>query len=289
MSWAFREEKIDARAREVWMARVRRRQPLDAVMWRGELSESAAAVDLHENGWDSLPPDGMWGDEAEITVWVRAHLDIPADWRPVLEVRPQHCEVLGWLDGRPLQAFDAFHHTAPLPKQSGAAHVVALEAYCGLPLPNLRPDAPPPGPVVRGLASLALLDVVEETEALARDLRFALDTARQLDAGSPRRHCILALLDQAVDQLDFRRGIGDEQFHASAAVAHNFLQQNLFAEEDTPRYRPTLYAVGHAHIDTAWLWRIEHTRRKCLRTFTTALALMERYPEYIFTCSQAQQ
>ena len=48
-------------------------------------------------------------------------------------------------------------------------------------------------------------------------------------------------------------------------------------------------AIGHAHIDTAWLWPLEETFRKCVRTFATQVRLMERYPDYRFACSQAQQ
>ena len=48
-------------------------------------------------------------------------------------------------------------------------------------------------------------------------------------------------------------------------------------------------AIGHAHIDTAWLWPLEETYRKCVRTFASQLRLMERYPDYRFACSQAQQ
>ena len=48
-------------------------------------------------------------------------------------------------------------------------------------------------------------------------------------------------------------------------------------------------AIGHAHIDTAWLWPLEETFRKCVRTFATQVRLMERYPSYRFACSQAQQ
>ena len=50
-----------------------------------------------------------------------------------------------------------------------------------------------------------------------------------------------------------------------------------------------LSAVGHAHIDTAWLWPLAETRRKCIRTFSSALRYMEDYPDYKFACSQAQQ
>ena len=36
-------------------------------------------------------------------------------------------------------------------------------------------------------------------------------------------------------------------------------------------------AVGHAHIDTGWLWPVKETIRKCARTFTTQLDLIDRY------------
>ena len=48
-------------------------------------------------------------------------------------------------------------------------------------------------------------------------------------------------------------------------------------------------AVGHAHIDTAWLWPLAETRRKCIRTFSSVVRYMEDYPDYKFACSQAQQ
>ena len=51
----------------------------------------------------------------------------------------------------------------------------------------------------------------------------------------------------------------------------------------------TSIAVGHAHIDTAWLWPIADTRRNCLRTFATVDRIMERSPNFRFLCSQAQQ
>ena len=47
-------------------------------------------------------------------------------------------------------------------------------------------------------------------------------------------------------------------------------------------------AIGHAHIDLAWLWPIRETKRKGARTFSTAIELIERYPDYIFGASQPQ-
>lgn len=50
----------------------------------------------------------------------------------------------------------------------------------------------------------------------------------------------------------------------------------------------TVTALGHAHIDLAWLWPIRETLRKGARTFSTVLELMERYPDYIYGASQPQ-
>ncbi len=51
----------------------------------------------------------------------------------------------------------------------------------------------------------------------------------------------------------------------------------------------TLSGVGHAHIDSAWLWPIRETKRKTARTFSNVLRLAEQYPDFRFACSQAQQ
>lgn len=50
----------------------------------------------------------------------------------------------------------------------------------------------------------------------------------------------------------------------------------------------TVSAIGHAHIDLAWLWPLRETIRKGGRTFSTVLELMERYPDYKFGASQPQ-
>ena len=40
--------------------------------------------------------------------------------------------------------------------------------------------------------------------------------------------------------------------------------------------------LGHSHMDTAWLWEIDETIKKCARTFSNQLSLMEQYPNYHF-------
>ncbi len=45
--------------------------------------------------------------------------------------------------------------------------------------------------------------------------------------------------------------------------------------------------IGHSHMDTAWLWPVSETVRKCARTYSNALHLMEQYPSYKFIQSSA--
>lgn len=49
-----------------------------------------------------------------------------------------------------------------------------------------------------------------------------------------------------------------------------------------------LALTGHAHLDLAWLWPAEESRRKARRTFASVLGLMDRNPEFAFNQSSAQ-
>jgi len=49
----------------------------------------------------------------------------------------------------------------------------------------------------------------------------------------------------------------------------------------------TIYCVGHAHIDMNWMWSWPETVAVTNDTFTTVLKLMEEFPDFCFTQSQA--
>lgn len=59
-------------------------------------------------------------------------------------------------------------------------------------------------------------------------------------------------------------------------------------ERHGPKPRHLVHAVGHAHIDTAWVWPVAETRRKIVRSTANQLALMDRFPEHRFAASSAQ-
>lgn len=49
---------------------------------------------------------------------------------------------------------------------------------------------------------------------------------------------------------------------------------------------PKLYMMGQSHLDIAWLWPIEETKRKIARTLSNQMALLEQYPAYKYVQSQ---
>ena len=98
---------------------------------------------------------------------------------------------------------------------------------------------------------------------------------------------LINALNKAINATDFRRP-GSPEFYGSIAQANAGLKADLAALQEEAGKAPTIVAVGHSHIDVAWLWRLKHTREKSSRTFSTVDHLMEQYPEYQFLQSQPQ-
>jgi alpha-mannosidase len=48
-------------------------------------------------------------------------------------------------------------------------------------------------------------------------------------------------------------------------------------------------AVGHGHLDMAWLWPLRETRRKAARTYARALTMTAAHDGYVYGTSQPQQ
>lgn len=127
-------------------------------------------------------------------------------------------------------------------------------------------------------AELACID--REAFALYHDFKVALEAMEGLPEDSQRRAELRCALNDCVNCLD----VSDA---STIGQARKILQSVLTQKNGDTVH--TVSAVGHAHIDSAWLWPLRETIRKCARTFSTALDYMDEYPDYVFVCSQAQQ
>ncbi|MGN6444402.1 alpha-mannosidase [Amnibacterium sp.] len=132
--------------------------------------------------------------------------------------------------------------------------------------------------VYRG-ARLVLRD--ETVAALERDWSVLLDLVDVLPDQSVRRSRIQEALARASDALD------PDDVRGSARAARGELAAVLAAPAAASSHAVT--AVGHAHIDSAWLWPVRETVRKVARTFSNGLDLMDVYPDFVFAASSAQQ
>ncbi len=120
------------------------------------------------------------------------------------------------------------------------------------------------------------------------DLQVPMKVMVELHEGDERRIRIGAILERAVNILDFRDSrTSGKMFRQSLREASLYLD-DVFYKKAEDMTGPAVYGIGHTHIDVAWLWTAEQTREKAARSFTNALRLMERYPEYRFFSSQPQ-
>ena len=79
----------------------------------------------------------------------------------------------------------------------------------------------------------------------------------------------------------------DEKDYNTLALARKALDKVMHNPANASAM--TLTAMGHSHIDSAWLWPVRETRRKVARTVSNALALMDADPDFKYAMSSAQQ
>jgi alpha-mannosidase len=236
-----------------------------------------------------------WGRPWE-TVWFHVTGSVPAGWD-----EPELLVDLGFGAGQPgFQAeglvYDAsgavLSGIAPLrrhvPLRAGPVDVYVEAAanpniggaweFAPTPLGDLATagDAP--------LYRLAAVDVARLDRPvweLLADIRTLDGLVTELPTGSPRRAEVLRALDRAVEVLD------PDDVSGTATVSRAELADVLAAPASPSAHR--VHAVGHSHLDSAWLWPVRETVRKVARTFANVVALLDRHDELVFAASSAQQ
>ena len=282
----FNELRLRARAEETRDQAVRDIAPIERLRIRPGRPAGAQAEHYDDSTWDVAAPGTAWGGEEE-WAWFRIPFRVPDHWAGQ-EVRlrlPIGGQAMAYLDGEPWQGLDDNHRTTTLPPRlhDGEAHLLAVECYAAA--ATTGPRAPQER-FALGNCQLELID--PDVAGYAYDLLAGTDALRVLAEGAAERAPLFEALLEA-ENLVNRREPRSEAFVASIRAARAHLAERLprFAAGSAPG-RPRILAVGHAHIDTAWLWPLAQTRRKVARSWSTVLRLMERFPEYHFLCSQPQ-
>lgn len=127
--------------------------------------------------------------------------------------------------------------------------------------------------------SLQLCLTDEPLRQLGLDWEIAMSLLNIYPQSHYRYRQITTVLIEAIDLFK-----GDS---ANAPAVRELLKEKLFSAK-TCDSALTVTAVGHAHIDTAWLWPMRETIRKSARTFANQIANIEKFPGYVFGASQPQ-
>ncbi|MBU0715570.1 MAG: hypothetical protein KJ964_09480 [Verrucomicrobia bacterium] len=106
-----------------------------------------------------------------------------------------------------------------------------------------------------------------------------------LSEDDTRRARIIFALNKAVDLFNYGNP-SNAELRSQAGEVRKALQPVY--DCGATASAQTIACFGHAHIDVAWLWPLAETMRKCGRTFSNVLELMDRYPEFKFVQSQPQ-
>lgn len=254
--------------------------------------------------WQPAKLGQPWGG-AQQWAWFAGEIHVPAHWpRRQIELRFKHearylvralddhfpagPEGQLFVDGTRIGAIDLQHTQIAWDFQPGQTHDlrgVFFAARC---------------PCRHEWSACELLWVNPAAVKLYHDLRIVLDAVKQLEESSSTHHRLIDAAEATIQQFDVRDvlhlgAVGHVQprdpsfvnLHNSVPAAQKALDDGLakIAPQSAP---PQVVGVGHAHIDLAWLWTLEQSRHKCVRTFSTQIRLLEQFPDWIFQQSSSQ-
>lgn len=286
--------------------------PLELAAWTapGESVDFATAT-ASTNMFTPVVPGTPWG-QAWATTWFHVRGQAPAP-RTTVDAGRYRFELsldLGFNDAKPgfqceglvrdghgrvIKGLEPRNHHVPMDCAPGSPFAVWVEAAANPDLTGGNDFAGPrafaatpfgdtataPAVPLYRLGQFLAVEVDTVVESLFLEATVIRGLLRELPAEAPRRQLLLGGLRDAINAMD------PDNVAEGAAAARNILAPLLSAPAEHSAHR--IFATGHAHIDSAWLWPTRETVRKCARTFSNVLDLMDRDPDLTFTCSSAQQ
>ncbi|TFD82757.1 alpha-mannosidase, partial [Cryobacterium fucosi] len=295
--------RIDRFVRERLVPAIHRKAvPLTLTAWAapGEpVSFDEAAGQEYRPFQTGRPWGRPWG-----TTWFHATGTVPAGWPVDESTRLEVVVDLGFSTATPgfqaegiawspagviLKAISPRNRSVPIALSPGGAVDLYIEAasnpdvtsgFTFVPTALGDPATAGTEPIYTlRQVDLALRD--ETVWELVQDFWTLNGLQRQLPKALPRRADILHALERCIDAMD------PDDVSGTATVGRAALAPVLALPASASAHR--VHAVGHAHIDSAWLWPVRETVRKVARTFSNVLALIEENPDFAFAASSAQQ
>lgn len=276
-----------------WQQVYAQRQPVDAIE-ASPRCDRIPFADAQKLGFSPVKLGAPFGP-VWATFWFRVAATVPKEWAGsrVDLLWNSRSEATLWVDGKTRQGlnFEGGHFwwnngvrpDAMLVKQARGGEPLAfqVEMACNRMFGGGQTDSyVTVSPFVLEQCELARFDA--EAWEVANDFQCLVDLENEQTKDLDK-----AWGGELLSELNRFANACDPEDRATWAAAKPILKQLLSRRNGTTAHE--LSAIGHAHIDTAWLWPIAETWRKCMRTFSSQVLYMDEYPEHRFSCSQAVQ
>ncbi len=246
-----------------------------------------------------LKSGSTWGSE-EAFGWFKTEFVVPAelDGKDIFIMpHTEGYETLLWVNGKPFGTFatkivftgHGNHYCDLLMKNAKAGEKIeiALEVYTGHAHKGCSPLED--GMLKDYTYHFDGIDICLKDEFIQDfyfDLKVINELTETLPATSFRRGDLVNALYEVHKRVYYAYEDTDEEtFREAIKSAHPFLKEVL-AVKNGPE-APCAGIIGHSHMDTAWLWKSTETIKKCARTYSNQISLMQQYPEYKFVQSSA--
>ncbi len=254
-------------------------------------------------GWTSIEKGTAWGGEWQ-NLWIKGSFacDAAVDGKKIYALsRAGGCEQLFFVNGVPKGIFNikntdyvgGNHGTQYIGvAKAGEKFDLAFECYAGhfcvgcAPDENFEyPDIEMPD-FMQCYKGVDICVMDETVKDMVFDLREVLAAAKVVPDNNFLKARAQRTLDKVLNVLVLDPKHCDEKVWHESVEKTLAITREMFTGTNS-RIFGKVGILGHSHMDTAWLWPVNETIRKCARTYSNAMSLMEQYPEYRFIQSSA--
>jgi len=254
-----------------------------------------------ESGLAAFEGSFRWGGEWK-NLWVVGDVTVPeeaAGKKLYAVARTGAVEILFFVNGKPTGIFNSKNdflggnHSAQLICENavpGTTYKLAFECYAGHHCAGTQPferygrdgHERSDEEFMRTYEGIDIC-VMDET---VKDFLFDLKAVMQLAEVLPDNNFMRGKARNALERVftvlvQYPAHVPEEVWREGVIKAREILAEVL-SVHGSDGQRGRVGVIGHSHMDTAWLWPVAETIRKCARTYSNALTLMKQYPEYKF-------
>ncbi|MFF2480325.1 alpha-mannosidase [Paenibacillus sp. NPDC058071] len=255
-----------------------------------------------EAAWQPISSGTHWGQPGG-SAWFKGQYRIPERLhgkKLYIEAKTDAHEAMLWIDGRPRGIYNVksnsvqlgFHRALLLTEraEAGTTAELAFEGYAGKQIVGTQPyqtyasNDTYTDPNNREFEGIYIGERREDVNRFLYDLSTLVQIVSAPSTDSFRKGQIMnGLLDVFEAVVQKPEEAEETVWREGLAVAVRSMEPLLAKKNGDSA--PSAGIIGHSHMDTAWLWTRDEVIRKCARTYSNALSLMEQYPEYLFVQS----